>query len=108
MRQKKRFKPLFLGLAVLALFAVCGAVHSATVHEYRQVATILIPGSLSGGFDISWVDSVAGRYYLTDRGTTSIDVIDTKHLRFLSAIPLAAAGNGVVAIQNPHDDIVND
>src|SRR5262245_3668322 len=108
MRQKKRFRPLFLGHAALALFAVCGAVHSATVHEYRQVATILIPGSLSGGFDISWVDSVAGRYYLTDRGTTSIDVIDTKHVRYLYSIPLDAAGNGVVAIPNPHDDVADN
>lgn len=105
MKQKKRFTWLFVGLVV---FAVGGAVQSATVREYRQVATIPIPGSLSGGFDISWVDSVAGRYYLTDRGTRSVDVIDTKHVRYLYSIPLDAAGNGVVAIPNPRDDVADN
>src|SRR5215510_2165677 len=108
MKQKKRFSWLFVGLAVLAVFAVGGAVHSATLHRYRQVATIPIPGSLSGGFDISWVDAVAGRYYLTDRGTKSVDVIDTKHVRYLYSIGLDEAGNGVVAIPNPHDDLADD
>jgi hypothetical protein len=108
MKHKQRFSWLFVGLAVLTVFAVGGAIHSATVHEYRQVATIPIPGSLSGGFDISWVDSVAGRYYLTDRGTRSVDVIDTKHVRYLYSIGLDAAGNGVVAIPNPHDDLADD
>jgi len=108
MKQKKRFSWLFVGLAVLAVFAVGGAVHSATLHRYRQVATIPIPGSLSGGFDISWVDAVAGRYYLTDRGTKSVDVIDTKHVRYLYSIGLDQAGNGVVAIPNPHDDLADD
>src|SRR5262245_15609227 len=108
MKQKKRFTGAFVGLAVLAMFAVGGAVHSAPVHEYKQIATIPIPHSLSGGFDISWVDSVAGRYYLTDRGTRSVDVIDTKHVRYLYSIALDAAGNGVVAIPNPHDDLDND
>src|SRR5215471_5387383 len=103
MSQKKGFSWSFVGLAVLAVFTVASTASSAPV-VYRQVATITIPGNLSGGFDISWVDAVAGRYYLADRGTTSIDVIDTKHLRYLFSIPLNAAGNGVVAIPNPHDD----
>jgi hypothetical protein len=100
----------------LALFAAAGATLYARVAAYRQVATISIPGNLSGGFDISWADSVYGRYYLADRGNAtavppiapSVDVIDTKHLQYLYSIPLAAAGNGVVAIHNPHDDVVND
>ena len=37
-------------------------------------------------------------------GTTSIDVIDTKHNKFLYAIALHAAGNGVVAIRKSDDD----
>jgi len=102
MKQKKRFTWRLVGLALLAVVAVAGAKLYAA--GYRQVATISIPGDLSGGFDISWADSVAGRYYLADRGTTSIDVIDTKHLKYLYSIPLAAAGNGVVAIPNPHDN----
>src|SRR5215470_8938478 len=62
------------GLALFIVFAVVSTIFSAPVN-YRQVATIAnIPGNLSGGFDISWADAVAGRYYLADRGTTSIDV----------------------------------
>jgi len=53
MSQKKGSSWSFVGLAVLAVFAVGGAVLSAPANDYRQVATILIPGSLSGGFDIS-------------------------------------------------------
>jgi hypothetical protein len=102
MKQNKRFTRPLLGLALLVVVAAAGATLYAA--GYRQVATIVIPGNLSGGFDISWADAVAGRYYLADRGTTSIDVIDTKHLTYLYAIPLAAAGNGVVAIPHPHDN----
>jgi len=107
MKQDKRLSTLLVGLASAAVLAAT-YVELRAVAAYRQVATIQIPGNLAGGFDISWVDAVAGRYYLADRGTKSIDVIDTKHLKFLYAIPLAAAGNGVVAIPNPHDDVVND
>ena len=103
MKRQKCSNHVVVGLALLIAFAVASTASSAPV-VYRQVATITIPGNLSGGFDISWVDAVAGRYYLADRGTTSIDVIDTKHLRYLYSIPLNAAGNGVVAIPNPHDD----
>jgi hypothetical protein len=106
MKQRKRSMLPLAGLALLAVFAVAYADLAAG--GYRQVATIPIPGNLSGGFDISWADAVAGRYYLADRGTASIDVIDTKHLKYLYSLSLAAAGNGVVAIPNPHDDVDND
>src|SRR5215467_3466862 len=102
MKRQKR-STYVVGLALFIVFAVVSTIVSAPV-KYRQIATITIPGSLSGGFDISWADAVAGRYYLADRGTTSIDVIDTKHVRYLYSIPLHATGNGVVAIPNPHDD----
>jgi hypothetical protein len=78
------------------------------VGPYRSLGTITVPGDLAGGFDISWVDSDAGRYYLADRGTTSVDVIDTKHNTFLYAIPLHAAGNGVVSIRKSPDEEDDD
>lgn len=109
MNQNKRFTCPLMGITLLAgLCAAASTVLSAPVDVYRQVATITVPGGLSGGFDISWVDAVAGRYYLADRGTSSVDVIDTKHVRYLYSIPLAAPGNGVVAVPNPHDDVVDD
>jgi len=109
MKQKKRLMPL-TGLALLAVFAAAYVELHAS--GYVQVATIRVPGDLSGGFDISWADAVSGRYYLANRGVLGVgarvDVIDTKHLKYLGAIPLAAPGNGVVAINNPHDDLLND
>ena len=87
----------------LALLAVARA--DEELGAYKQfVDTIKIPGDLVGGFDIAWVDSEAGRFYLADRGTTSIDVVDTKHNTFLYAIPLHAAGNGVLSIRKSNDD----
>src|SRR5712692_2452007 len=97
-------RALLVGLAFvlpLAMFVAARADHDDHLGPYRLLSTISIPGNLSGGFDISWADSEAGRYYLADRGTKSIDVIDTKHDTFLYAIPLHAAGNGVVAIRKP-------
>lgn len=102
-----------LFLLVLTAFAIVALLVSARADDehlgpYRLLSTITIPGNLAGGFDISWVDSEAGRYYLADRGATSIDVIDTKHNTFLYAIPLQAAGNGVVAIGRSHEDDEDD
>src|ERR1041385_346316 len=50
---------------------------------YKLLTTITTPGEELVGFDISWVDSAAGRYYLANRGTgttparPNITVIDT-------------------------------
>src|SRR5262249_31651263 len=66
---------------------------------YKQLTTISIPGGLTG-FDISWVDSKHGRYYLAARGTLgpNIPVIDTERDELIDQIFLPNAANGVVAI----------
>src|SRR5262249_45816042 len=77
--------------------------------SYKLLTTISIPNLT--GFDISWVDSEAGRYYLANRGNTTvtppvgpnITVIDTEHVKLLDPIPLTTAPNGVVAIQTGDD-----
>jgi len=113
MNQKKLFALPMLALGVLVLCATAYAQDSDkdNLGPYKQLTTISIPGGLTG-FDISWVDSEAGRYYLANRGTAtatppvapSISVIDTKHDKFLYGIPLSTAGNGVVAIHRAGDD----
>jgi hypothetical protein len=114
MKQKKRFTGPLMGLGLLAAIAVAGVALKAQIGVYRHVATITVPGNLSGGFDISWVDAVSGRYYLANRNTGAVppdprvDVIDTKHMKYLYSLHIAAAGNGVVAINNPHSDVDND
>jgi YVTN family beta-propeller protein len=87
------------------LLAVAGAARTGAAQtltllpDYKQIATIPVPGGLSS-FDISWVDSDSGRYYLADRtatkGTGRIDVIDTQTLKFLYTIPQDTTGTGFV------------
>src|SRR5215475_4935310 len=110
MQQQHRWT---LALVVVALSIVVGV--RAKDHEdlgpYRLITTVSIPG-LGNGFDISWVDSEASRYYLADRGNAAvspvipprIDVIDTRSLKLLDPLPVHAAGNGVVAIRTTHGD----
>ena len=45
---------------------------------FRQVATIPIPANGANPFDISWVDPVGGKYYLGDRTSKSIGIVDTR------------------------------
>jgi len=61
-----------LALVVVALSVVVGvrAKDADEIGPYRRITTILIPG-FGNGFDISWVDSEAGRYYLADRGNAT-------------------------------------
>src|SRR5579871_3053741 len=104
-------------VAMLSMFAVAYAADSDKdkLGPYKQIDTISVPSGLTfpgGGFDISWVDSETGRYYLADRGNSTvtppvspgIDVIDTEHDKFLYTIPLSTAPNGVVAIRRTGDD----
>jgi DNA-binding beta-propeller fold protein YncE len=102
---------LSLFVAALLVFATVYAKDHDEVVSYKLLATISIPG-FGNGFDISWVDSEASRYYLANRGNAAaippvpahIDVIDTRRLKLLDPLPVHAAGNGVVAIRDRHDD----
>jgi len=105
-----KFALSVVALAALAVFAVAYANDSNedNVGPYKKLTTVSIPDLV--GFDISWVDSASGRYYLADRGTGNspatprIDVIDTEHNKLVDQIPLHTAGNGVVAIRRTGDD----
>jgi len=106
----KHKKLLASGLFLAAGIGAFGTAEAQTLQllsDYKQIATIALPGGLTS-FDISWVDSDNGRYYLADRGagrgSGRIDVIDTQTLKFLYTIPQDTTGtsfvspNGVVAI----------
>jgi len=110
MKNKKLFVLPTLALGVLVLCATAYAQNSDQgkgkdddkLGPYRLLTTVNI-GPLAG-FDISWVDSKHGRYYLANRGTGTtpatphISVIDTERDEALPDIPMTNAGNGVVAI----------
>jgi hypothetical protein len=110
MKQRKMIAGSVLVPAALAVLAVAYADDSDKdkLSAYKKLTTVSIPDLV--GFDISWVDSGNGRYYLADRGTGNnpatprIDVIDTDHNKLIDQIPLNTAGNGVVAIHRTGDD----
>ena len=110
MRQHYRWA-LVLVVAAVSVVVSVHAKDSEDNGAYRLITTVLIPG-FGNGFDISWVDSDASRYYLADRGNPTamppipprIDVIDTRRLKLLDPLPVHAAGNGVVAIQTRRED----
>ena len=110
MKHKKLFALPIFGLGVLVLCATAYAQNSdqgngasGKVGPYRLLTTIS-NDPLLHGFDISWVDSEHGRYYLANRGSNAtppvpnILVIDTESDQFVSEIPLTNAPNGIVAI----------
>ena len=84
MKYAKRLAIPFLTLAVMALFAVSRAEDK--LGSYQLLTTITVPGNLASGFDISWVDSASERYYLADRTTGSVDVVDAEHDQYLYSI----------------------
>lgn len=102
MKSKNLFKISMFVVAVLALSAVASA-QVALLPNYTQTATIVPPGGLPAGFDISWVDSANQRYYLADRGATPkagakptarIIVVDTQKNQYLYSIPSSSAEIG--------------
>ena len=109
MKYAKRFAIPFLVLAVMALFAVSRAEDK--LGPYKLLTTIPVPGNLAGGFDISWVDSASERYYLADRTTGSVDVVDAEHDQYLYSIkgfvgnkgPGISGPDGVLVIHKEHE-----
>jgi DNA-binding beta-propeller fold protein YncE len=76
-----RFLRRSAALAFIAFALISPSASAATVSApgttVVKLAKIAIPGKPLRGFDISWVDNAAGRYYLADRTNASIDVVDT-------------------------------
>jgi hypothetical protein len=103
MQHKNLFKISMFVVAVLTLSAVAYA-QVALLPNYTQTATIVPPNGLPGSFDIAWVDQGSQRYYLADKGSTTltpgqkskgrIDVINTQTNTFLYAIPTSSAETG--------------
>jgi len=84
-----------------AIGAFGGSALAATV---SLVTTIEIPGNKLEQFDIGYVDSDAGRYYITDRSNAGVDIFDTRKLAYIGRVGgfvgLKRDANGRPAIQN--------
>ena len=77
-----------LALLALALTsASAGAVLNAPPATTVRIAKVAVPGKPLKAFDISWVDSPTGHYYLADRSNGAIDVIDGLTNTFSAQIP---------------------
>ena len=61
-------------VSLLAAGAVAALGASAYAASLTRVATIAIPGEKLEQFDIGYVDSEAGRYYVTDRSNAAVEI----------------------------------
>jgi len=114
MSNKLLIAPILIsGIAIICIAAFADSENPKhdKLGPYQLVTTISLPGGLAG-FDISWVDSRAGRYYLADRGNSTatpavpprVDVIDTDKDTWLLSITGFAGPNGLLTIRQPDAD----
>ena len=85
-----------LTAAGLAVAAPCTGPGAPTNTETRCLTAIAIPGTPLTSFDISFVNPDRDEYYLGDRSTKGVDIIDTQHLKFVRTAGLDKPFQGVV------------
>ena len=105
---KHKLMPIFFAtvasvlLPAIACAAPCAGPGAPATTVTRCLTAIEIPGNPLRSYDISWVDSKRGEYYLGDRSNAGIDVIDIKTMKFKRTI-----GGFVGAILKPNGTIDN-
>jgi hypothetical protein len=67
---------------LLLLWAVTTPADNDPLGEYPLITTITTPKGTTS-FDISWVDSESGRYFLADKTAAGVSVFDAEHDAFL-------------------------
>src|SRR5579864_1741428 len=94
-----------LVLCGIAAAAPCTGPGAPSTTQTKCLTAIPITGSQLKSFDISYVNPQRNEYYLADRSTAGVDVIDTVHLVFVrtagldkpfTGLVLNAAGTGAV------------
>ena len=73
-------------ISIVAAGAVAAIGASAYAASLSRVATIDIPGNKLEQFDIGYVDSEAGRYYITDRSNAAVDIFDTRKMTYVGRV----------------------
>ncbi len=73
-------------LSILTGCAVAAFCASAFAANLQRVATIDIPGNKLEQFDIGYVDSETGRYYVTDRSNAAVDIFDTRKMTYVGRV----------------------
>jgi DNA-binding beta-propeller fold protein YncE len=73
-------------ISILAAGAGAAIGASAFAADLSRVATIEIPGNKLEQFDIGYVDSENGRYYVTDRSNAAVDIFDTRKMTYVGRV----------------------
>jgi DNA-binding beta-propeller fold protein YncE len=74
-------------LTALLTTASAGAIATPPPGMPVRIAKIAVPGKPLKAFDISWVDSASGHYYLADRSNGSIDIVDINSNALIGQVP---------------------
>jgi hypothetical protein len=85
----RRFVPhsAFLAMLAIAVTSVpAGAALGAPPATTVRIAKIGVPGKPLRAFDISWIDSASGHYYLADRSNGAIDIVDIATNRLIGQV----------------------
>src|SRR5260370_42278322 len=70
-------------ISIMAVAAVAAIGASAFAASLSRVAVIEIPGNKLEQFDIGYVDSEAGRYYVTHRPNAGGGIFDTGKITYV-------------------------
>ncbi len=73
-------------ISILTAGAVVAIGASAYAASLNRVAIIDIPGGKLEQFDIGYVDSEAGRYYVSDRSNAGVDIFDTRKFTYVGRV----------------------
>jgi hypothetical protein len=87
---------VFLVTPMSAAAAPCTGPGAPSNTQTKCLKAIPIPGSQLKSFDISFVNPDRAEYYLGDRSTKGVDIIDTRHLRFVRTAGLDKPFTGIV------------
>jgi hypothetical protein len=105
----KQVPTALLGVALISALAAAAAAAAAVgAARVSLVTTMAVPGNKLDNFDIGYVDSNAGRYYIADRSNSAIDIFDTQRKAFIGrvsgfvGVKLDADGRAVGNLSGPN------
>ncbi len=73
-------------ISLLAAGAIAALGTGAFAASLTRIAIIQIPGNKLEQFDIGYVDSETGRYYVTDRSNAAVDIFDTRKMTYVGRV----------------------
>ena len=73
-------------ISLLAAGAIAALGTGAFAASLTRIAIIQIPGNKLEQFDIGYVDSETGRYYVTDRSNAAVNIFDTRKMTYVGRV----------------------